>query len=187
MIPMIAWLAAALVARPAHITPTVILVKRPEAVKTLLPGAGTFVAREVHLSERDAHRLHETVDWSPDDGVLTFYTGMDGNRPVGTMMFMRVDTPHGPVEVAVAFAPTGEVSGVLVTKATVETKPWVAEAVRAGLTAGYRGLRPGAPVAGAATLRDKVGSLAAYMAEQVDKGVARALAAYGAFYNPGEA
>src|SRR5581483_8861307 len=120
---------------------------------TLLPGAATFVAREVHLSERDAHRLHEAVDWSPDDGVLAFYTGLDGDRPVGTIMFVRVDTPHGPVEVAVAFAPPGEVSGVLVTKGTGETAPWVAEAVRAGLAAADRGGGPGAPGSGVTALR----------------------------------
>src|SRR2546430_16126311 len=33
--------------------------------------------------------------------------------------------------------------GVVVTKATVEMKPWVLEAVAAGLTEHYRGLKPG--------------------------------------------
>ena len=64
----------------------------------------------------------------------------------------------------------------------VETKPWLVEALRAGLGDHYTGLKSSDVPAGAAALKDRVGSLPDYMAEQVDKGVARALAAYGAFY-----
>jgi hypothetical protein len=180
---MIKWLAGATVLAALHITPTVVLVKRPDAVKALLPGAEAFFADDIHLSDGDAHRLHESVDWSPEDGVLTFYTGTQGTRVVGALVFVRVDTPHGPIEVAVGFEPRGTVARVLVTKATVETKPWVLEALRAGLTDAYGGLKPGAVPAGAAAVEPNVGTLPHYMAEQVDKGVARALAAYGTFYN----
>src|SRR5438128_7782728 len=116
-----------------HITPTVILVKRPEAVTRLAPGADAFFAREAHLSGADAHRLNRAVDWSPEDGVLTFYIGKHGAATVGAFLFIRVDTPHGPLEVAVGFDPAGAIRAVEVTKATVETKPWVLEALRAGL------------------------------------------------------
>jgi hypothetical protein len=170
-------IAGAVVGALVHITPTVVLVPRPEAVKTLIPGAEAYLAREVHLSEADAHRLHEAVDWSPDEGVLTFYSGKAGGRVVGTLLFVRVDSPHGPVEVAVGFGTDGRIGAVVVTKATVETKPWLLEALRAGLTDHYKGLKPGDAPGGAAALRGRVGSLPAYMAEQVDRGVARALAA----------
>jgi hypothetical protein len=177
---------AAAIAAMLHITPVVVLVKRPDAVQTLLPGADAYVAREVHLSGTDAHRLHEAVDWSPEDGVLVFYGGTAGSSSVGALEFVRVDTPHGPIEVAVGFTPQGAVRGVVVTKATVEMKPWVLEAVAAGLTDHYRGLKPGAPggaPGGAAGIASRAGNLAVYVAGEVDKGVARALAAYGAFYN----
>jgi len=182
---------AAAIAAMLHITPIVVLVKRSDAVQALLPGADAYVAREVHLSGTDAHRLHETVDWSPEDGVLVFYGGTAGSTSVGALEFVRVDTPHGPIEVAVGFTPQGAVRGVVVTKATVEMKPWVLEAVAAGLTDHYRGLRPGgapggAPggvPGGAAGIAGRAGNLAVYVAGEVDKGVARALAAYGAFYN----
>lgn len=180
---MIEFVVVAVTAGLLHVTPTIVLVKRPDAVRALLPDAREFVEREIHLSDADAHRLHEAVDWSPDDGVVAFYTGKQGDRVVGALLFVRVDTPHGPVEVAVGFEPAGHVAGVVVTKATVETKPWVIEALDAGLTDRYRGLKPGDVPAGAAALKEKVGSLPEYMAAQVDKGVARALAAYGAFYN----
>ena len=100
-------LRGAAIAAVLHITPAVVLVKRPDAVRALLPGADAYVAREVHLSDPDAHRLHELVDWSPDDGVLTFYNGKAGATVVGALTFARVDTPHGPVEVAVGFTPQG--------------------------------------------------------------------------------
>ena len=114
----------AAIAAALHITPVVVLVKRPDAVQALLPGADAYFAREVHLSTPDAHRLHKAVDWSPEDGVLTFYVGRTGSAAVGALEFVRVDTPHGPIEVAVGFTPQGTVRGVLVTKATVEMKPW---------------------------------------------------------------
>jgi hypothetical protein len=175
---------AVTIAALLHITPVVVLVKRPDAVHVLLPGADAYVAREVHLSAADAHRLHAAVDWSPEDGVLMFYGGTTGSTSVGALEFVRVDTPHGPIEVAVGFTPQGVVRGVVVTKATVEMKPWVLEAVAAGLTDHYRGLKPGGEApGGAAGIASRVGSLAAYTAGEVDKGVARALAAYGAFYN----
>lgn len=177
------WLIrAAAIAVLLHITPTVILVKRQDAVARVAPGADTFFAREVHLSDADAHKLHEALDWGPEDGVLTFYVAKRGAVAVGAFQFVRVDSPHGPVEVAVGFDPTGAIRAVTVTKATVETKPWVLEALRAGLTDAYVGLKAGAKPQGAAAVRDKVGQLPAYIAGEVDKGVARALIAYGDFY-----
>lgn len=174
----------AAIAALLHITPTVALVKRADAVAHLLPGADAFVAREVHLSAADAHRLHEAVDWSPEDDIVTFYIGRrsGGGETVGALLFVRVDTPHGPLEVAVGFAADGTVRGVDVTKATVETKPWVLEAIDAGLATRYAGLKAGDTPAGAVAVEGRVGALPHYMGEQVDKGVARALAAYGLFF-----
>ena len=186
---------AALVAA-LHITPTVVLVKREDAVKRILPTATAFTAREVHLSGADAHRLHEALDWGPDDGVLTFYTGHTDAAAVGALTFLRVDTPHGPIEVAVGFGADGAVTRVEVTKATTETKAWVVEAVRSGVLDRYAGVKPGmgndlralakvpALPGGAAVYRGKVGRMAAFMLEQIDKGVARALVIYGWFYRP---
>ncbi len=161
-----------------HITPTVVLVKREDAVRRLLPDATSFTAREVHLSDADAHKLHEAVDWSPEDGVLTFYSGHRDAKVVATFVFIRVDSPHGPVEVIVVFRPDGAVRQVEVTKATVETKPWIVEALKAGLLQTYVGLPLAGTPAGADALKDKVGSMPDFMARQVDKGVERALAAY---------
>ena len=165
-----------------HITPTVVLVKRPDAVSRLLANADRFASREIHLSGSDARRLREATGWEPADGVLTFYLGRRQESITGVLLFVRVDSPHGPTEVAVGFDPTGAIRGVEVTKATVETKPWVMEALRAGLTDQYRD-RGSAPAPdGAAAVKGRVGTMAQYMAELVDKGVRNATAAYQLFY-----
>ncbi len=176
-----------------HITPTVVLIKREDAVRRILPTATAFTAREIRLSDADAHRLHEALDWGPDDGVLTLYTGRNDRDVVGALVFMRVDTPHGPIEVAVGFNPGGAITQVAVTKATTETKAWVLQAVRSGVLDGYVGLTPAradvqrlvktpALPGGTEAYRRKVGRMAGFMLEQIDKGVARARVAYGWFY-----
>ena len=175
-------LLGAALAASLHITPTVVLVKRQDAVSRLLPGAERFAARELHLSSADSHRLHDAVGWEPPDGVLTFYVGKRQDQETGALIFMRVDCQHGPLELAIGFDPRGTIRGVEVTKATVEMKPWVLEALRAGLTEEYRGLAVGQTPAGAAKVKNHVGAMPGYMAELVDKGVSHAEAAYRLFY-----
>jgi len=165
-----------------HITPTVILVKREDAVAKLLPGADQFTARELHLSSTDSRKLHDAVGWEPPDGVVTFYVGKRGDQLVGALVFMRVDCQHGPIELAIGYDPRGTIRGVEVTKATVEMKPWIVEALRAGLTDTYRGLAPDQPPTGADKVRTHIGTMPAYMAELIDKGVMHADAAYRLFY-----
>ena len=172
----------ALAALVLHVTPTVELVKRVDAVRQIFPAADAWTERELHLSDPDAHKLHEALDWSPEDGVLRFYTGRHAGAPVGALVFVRVDTPHGPLEVAVGFATDRSVASVVVTKATVETKPWVLTALRAGLCDHYKGMKAGAVPRAAEQIRDVAGELPAYMGAQIDKGVQRALVAYSDFY-----
>ena len=165
-----------------HITPTVVLVKREQAVARLLPGADEFAARELHLSSADSKRLHDAVGWEPPDGVVTFYLGKKQDRVTGVLQFMRVDCQHGPIELAIGYDPRGTIRAVEVTKATVEMKPWIVEALRAGLLNGYRGLVVGGEPAGAAKVKPQIGAMPGYMAELIDKGVMHANAAYRLFY-----
>ena len=174
--------ASALAAAVLHITPTVELVTRPDTVRRLLPGADQFVERDLHLSSADADRLKQATDWTPEHGVLTFYIGKENGQEVGILEFVRVDTPHGGVEVATGFTAQHTVRGVIVTKVTVETKPWMVQALEAGLTDHYKGLKPTDTAAGAAAVKGHVGDNSAFYAEEVDKGVERALVAFRDFY-----
>ena len=179
---MKALILAAVSAALLHITPTVILVKRQDAVAHLLPGADQFAARELHLSSGDSRKLHDAVGWEPPDGVVTFYVGKHQDQTVGALIFMRVDCPHGPIELAIGYDPHGAIRGVEVTKATVEMKPWIMEALRAGQTDAYRGLAATQLPNAAAAVKPKIGAMPAYMAELIDKGVMHANAAYRMLY-----
>ena len=165
-----------------HITPTVVLVKRQDAVARLLPGADQFTQRELHLSSTDSKRIHDAVGWEPPDGVVTFYVGKHQGRETGALVFMRVDCQHGPLELAIGYDPRGTIRGVDVTKATVEMKPWVLESLRAGLTNSYRGITTEQASSGVEKVKPHVGSMPGYMAELIDKGVMHANAAYRLFY-----
>jgi hypothetical protein len=175
-------LLGAVTAALLHITPTVVLLKREQAVARLLPGADEFAARELHLSSTDSKRLHDAVGWEPPDGVVTFYLGKKQDRVTGVLQFMRVDCQHGPIELAIGYDPRGTIRAVEVTKATVEMKPWIVEALRAGLLNEYRGMVVGGEPAGAAKVKPQIGAMPAYMAELIDKGVMHANAAYRLFY-----
>jgi len=176
-------LASALIATLLHITPTVVLVKRTDAVKQLLPDAEQFFMRQLHLSKTDGDKLGKDADnWSPPDGELTFYIGKESGKEVGVIEFVRVDTPHGPIEVAVGFGMDRTVRQVIVTKATTETKPWVLEALGANLTGTYRGLKLTDTPDGADVIKAKTGDLPVFIAHLIDQGVFRAIVAYRDFY-----
>ncbi len=175
-------LLGAVAAALLHITPTVVLVKRQDAVTNLLPGADQFTARELHLSSADSRKLHDAVGWEPPDGVVTFYVGKHQALVTGSLIFMRVDCQHGPIELAVGYQPNGTVRAVEVTKATVEMKPWILEALRAGLENEYRGLAVTEAPSGAEKVKPRIGAMPGYMAELIDKGVMHANAAYRLFY-----
>jgi hypothetical protein len=165
-----------------HITPTVILLKRQDAVARLLPGADQFTERQLHLSSADSRKLHDAVGWEPPDGLVTFYIGRRQDQTIGALMFMRVDCQHGPLELAIGYEPNGTIRGVEVTKATVEMKPWMLEALRAGLTDEYQGMAVAQSPNAAEKVKPHVGAMPGYMAELVDKGVMHADAAYRLFY-----
>jgi hypothetical protein len=122
------------------------------------------------------------VGWEPPDGVVTFYVGKHQDQAMGALIFMRVDCQHGPIELAIGFDPRGTIRGVEVTKATVEMKPWIVEALRAGLADAFHGLAPDQTPAGADKVKPRVGAMPGYMAELIDKGVMHAAAAYRLLY-----
>ncbi|HEY6092578.1 MAG TPA: hypothetical protein VIV83_11345 [Gemmatimonadales bacterium] len=179
---MKALIFGAVTAALLHITPTVIMVKRQDAVAHLLPGADQFVERELHLSSADSKKIHDAVGWEPPDGVVTFFIGKHDDQTTGALLFMRIDSQHGPIELAIGYDAKGAVRGVEVTKATVEMKPWILEALKAGLTDEYRGMAVTAAPSGAEKVKPKIGAMPGYMAELIDKGVMHANAAYRLFY-----
>lgn len=137
-------LPLALLLGARHPTPTVVLVKQTDLIRGAQSGAKQFFVRKVTIGKDDLSRIQKEVDFSPENPDLSFYLGKTGEgKLVGVTLFPQVNTMHGPVEVGLTLKPDGTVASAVVTKATVETKPWVEEAVAAGLLKRFQGLRYG--------------------------------------------
>jgi hypothetical protein len=137
-------LPLALLLGARHPTPTVVIVKQTDAIRMAQGGATQFFVRKVTIGKDDLARIRKEVDFSPENPDLSFYLGKTGEgKLVGVTLFPQVNTMHGPLEVALTINPDGSVASAVVTKATVETKPWVDEAVATGLMKRFQGMRSG--------------------------------------------
>ena len=137
-------LPLALLMGARHPTPTLVLVKQTDLIRTTLEGAKQFYVRKVTIGKDDLARIRQRVDFSPEDPDLSFYLGKTGEgKLVGVVLFPQVNTMHGPLEVGLTLNPDGSVASAVVTKASVETKPWVEEAVATGLLKRFQGMRYG--------------------------------------------
>ena len=173
-------LAAALGAT-AHPSPKVVLVKHADFIRGTIPAKGYFI-RTVTIGKEDLAAIRKASDYTPDDQDVQFFLGQDGDgKTSGVALFQQVDTPHGPLEVGVTFGPDGAISSAVVTTATVETKPWVLEAVTSGLMKKFVGMRPGNDPRKA--LGDsRLGGMPEYMAELIATAVGRGLVLYETLY-----
>jgi len=170
---------------PPHITPTVVITKQADAIRSGIPGATQFFMKTVRIGQDDFRALSEG-GFRPDEEEVKFYYGTDASgQALGVVLFPQVNTPqHGPVEVALALAPDGAVRSVVVTKATVETKPWVQAAVSSGFLRQFVGMRAGSNPRSAldAISKDAIGDMPYYVAGLIAQNVARGLAYHQALY-----
>lgn len=164
----------------AHPTPKVVLAKQVDVIRQTLPGATQFFVRDVTIGRKDLETIQSRVDWNPQDPDLKFYLGKDaGGTLQGVVFFPQVNTVHGPLEVGVTMAPDGSIADVVATVATVETKPWVEEAVRTGMLQRFRGMRTEEQIAGALDgLKEQLGAMPYYEAELIATAVHHGLVLY---------
>jgi hypothetical protein len=105
------------------------------------------------------------------------------NAPVGVVLFQQVDSPHGPLEVGLTFGPDGAITRAMVVTATVETKPWVLEAVGTGMMDRFAGMRQGDdPQKALDAVQRKLGGMPEYMAELIGTAVGRGMVLYSTLY-----
>jgi hypothetical protein len=177
-------LTVAVLGAAAHPTPKVVLVKHADFIKQTLASAKQFFVRTVSIGKEDLATIRKESDFTPDDPDVQFFLGQgEGGAAVGVVLFQQVDTPHGPLEVGLTFGPNGTVAHAMVTTATVETKPWVQEAVAAGLMDKFVGMRQGDdPRKALQSLDGKVGGMPEYMAELIATAVGRGLVLYATLY-----
>jgi hypothetical protein len=173
-------------AAPLHITPTVELVKRVDVIRRTLPGARQYYERTVDIGRDDLGRIRSAGDFTPDGGEFHFFYGTDADGAIdGVVLFPQVNSQHGPLEVGITVGPDGAVTSVIVTKATVETKPWVQRAIKTGFLRRFDGLRRPDEANRALTGLSKgtIGAMPYYMAEQTALAVQHGLVLYQVLFD----
>jgi hypothetical protein len=152
------------------------MVPLDQAVRKLLPDATQFFLRDVRMSKAQVAHVDSLVNWVPEEKEVKFYVGRDAGRDLGSVEWIKVDSRHGPVGIAVRFTPEGQLDGAIVTHATEETVAWVKEVIDAGLLDRFRGKTLTTIDGALAPVRDRVGRMPAYMGQVIVRGVARATA-----------
>lgn len=168
----------------AHPSPKVVLMKHADFIRNTLSGAKQYFVRTVDIGKQDLAAIRQASDYTPEDPDVQFYLGQgDGGAPVGVVLFQQVDTPHGPLEVGLTVGPDGAITKAMVTTATVETKPWVQEAVATGLMDHFTGMRAGDnPRKALGSVQGKLGGMPEYMAELIATAVGRGMVLYSTLY-----
>ncbi len=172
-------------ARP-HITPTVVLQKQADMIRATVPDATQFFLKTVDVGRADFEKIRAEGDFEPEDDAFKFYYGKDASGNVtGVVLFPQVNNQHGPLEVGLSMTPDGAIREAVVTKATVETKPWVLAATKTGLMKRFEGMRPGDDPMSAldAASASELGEMPTYMAKVTAKAVARGLVLYHVLYD----
>jgi hypothetical protein len=161
----------------SHPTPTVVLVKQTDLIRTTLQGATQFFVRNVAIGKDDLAQIRRDVNYTPEDPNVKFYLGKSPDGKIGgVVLFPQVNNMHGPIEVGLTLSPDGKVTSAIVTKATVETRPWVEEAEAAGLMKRFQGMRYGDDLKQAlAPLSGKVGQMPYFEAEMIAAAVEQGL------------
>ena len=173
-------LPLALLLAARHPTPTVVLVKQTDLIRTTLPAAQQYFVRRVTIGKDDLAQIRHDVAYTPEDPNVNFYLGKtDAGKVAGVVLFPQVNTMHGPIEVGLTLSPDGVVTSAVVTKATVETQPWVEEATSAGLMKRFQGIRYGVDVTQAiAPLSGRLGHMSFFEAEVIASAVKQGLVMY---------
>jgi hypothetical protein len=179
-VTLLALALAAALGVTAHPSPKVVLVKHADFIRGTIPAKGYFV-RTVTIGKEDLAAIRKAGGYTPEDPDVQFFLGQDGDKTVGVALFQQVDTPHGPLEIGVTFGPDGAIASAVATTATVETKPWVQEAVASGLMKKFAGMRQGDDPRKALG-GDQLGGMPQYVAELLATAVGRGLVLYATLY-----
>jgi hypothetical protein len=180
-------LMGSLLGAAAHPSPKVVFVKHADYIRQTLSGAKQYFVRTVDIGKQDLAAIRRHADYTPDDPNVQFYLGQgESGAAVGAVLFQEVDTPHGPLEVGLTFDPRGAVSRAAVTTATVETKPWVQQAIGTGLMDKFTGMKEGDdPRKALDGVQGKLNGMPEYMAELIATAVGRGMVVYATLYKEG--
>ena len=157
----------------AHVSPTVVLVRRGDFVKESLLGATKFF--EKTLSAPAIAAVRADTGWTPSADDAKVYVGHEGGgRLVGSVVFLWIPSQHGPLSLGVAFSPDGKIRRATVLEVGTEPLAWVRPLLVDGSLGGVEGL-----ALSQAPDPTRIGPLAAgamsrYYAKVIALGIARA-------------
>lgn len=170
----------------AQDTTSVTMARMGDVISSSLPAATDYFTENVRLSEHAFAKIEAVGNFRPDAAELKFFYGRDANGHfVGTVLFNVVNTIHGVIQVGIAFNPAGAVTNVVVTKATVDTEPWIKSLMAKGFMKKFDGM------SGHSTSdplnkisRSEVGSKPYYMAQVITEAVTRGIIYYDVLFRP---
>lgn len=161
----------------AHVTPNIELVSRAGFIRNALPDASRFFERHLDLDRQELARIREKTGWTPTADDVRIYVGRDADGTlVGSVVFLWQSSQHGPLGLAVAFAPDATVRRATVTDVGTEPLNWVRPLLDAGTIDGLDGLRADQEPDPAAIAPAARGAMSRYYAEVIARGVERARA-----------
>jgi hypothetical protein len=157
----------------AHVSPTVVLVRRGDFVKDSLSGASRFF--EKTLSAPAIAAVRADTGWTPSGEDAKVYVGREGSgRLIGSVVFLWIPSQHGPLSLGVAFSPDGKIRRATVLEVGTEPLAWVRPLLVDGSLGGVEGLAltqaPDPSRIGSST----AGAMSRYYAKVIAEGIARA-------------
>lgn len=186
---LISILAVVLATAPclyAQVADTVVLATRGDVISNSLPDAANYYVKDIPLGQRDRAKIKAQGNFTPQISSLKFFYGTKkGGSLAGTVVFLKMETEHGPIEVGVVLTPGGTVSNVAVTVATAETKPWIKAAEDAGLMKRLIGLSAASGTNPLQNMSESaMGAMPYFAAQVIATAVIRALVYYNVLFLP---
>jgi hypothetical protein len=158
-----------------HVTPTVQLVRRGDFVRSALSGASRFFEHKLGTAELEAMRSGADSHWHPSAREIKVYVGRDDQgQLVGSVVFLRVPSEHGPVGLGVAYGAAGRILKASVTEVGSEPLAWVQPLLKAHALDGLRGEPADSTVEAASLAPDVRGRMSRYYAGILAQGIHRA-------------
>jgi len=157
----------------AHVSPTVVLVRRGDFVKESLSGATKFF--EKTLSAPAIAAVRAETGWTPSEEDAKVYVGREsGGRLVGSVVFLWMPSQHGPLSLGVAFSPDGKIRRATVLEVGTEPLAWVRPLLVNGSLGGVEGLALAQTPDPSRIGRSTTGAMSRYYAKVISEGIARA-------------
>lgn len=159
----------------AHVSPTVVLVRRGEFVKESLPGATKFFEKTLGAAAIAAVRAD--TGWTPSGEDARVYVGREGGgRLVGSVVLLWMPSQHGPLSLGVAFSPDGKIRRATVLEVGTEPLAWVRPLLVEGSLPDVEGLALSQAPDPARIGPSTAGAMSRYYAKVIAEGIARAQA-----------